>query len=155
MPVNADRILERYRRICLALPNTKETLTWGEPHFRVGEKIFAGFGHEKGRLTVGFKLRMEHADARVQDPRFQRAAYVGHKGWVSLDATQITDWADVEGMVRESYCLIAPKKLARQVEAGEIPAVARSVRKTKAVAKRAAPKRSAPKKKPRASKKKK
>ncbi len=30
------------RKICLSLPDTKETLTWGEPHFRVGDKIFAG-----------------------------------------------------------------------------------------------------------------
>ena len=39
-----DRALARLRKICLALPDTKETLTWGEPHFRVGEKIFCGFG---------------------------------------------------------------------------------------------------------------
>ena len=28
--------LERLREICLALPDTKETLTWGSPYFRVG-----------------------------------------------------------------------------------------------------------------------
>ena len=44
------------RAICLALPGTKVTLTWGKPHYRVGEKIFAGANEEGGRLTVGFKL---------------------------------------------------------------------------------------------------
>ncbi len=37
-------ITDRLRAVCLALPDTKETLTWGEPHFRVGEKP-----HGKGR----------------------------------------------------------------------------------------------------------
>ena len=78
------------RAICLALPDTKETLTWGQPHFRVGEKIFAGCGDEKGRAVIGFKLDMDHADAIIQDPRFWRAPYVGHKGWVSMDASRST-----------------------------------------------------------------
>ena len=36
--------LERVREICLALPDTRETLTWDSPYFRVGDKIFAGYG---------------------------------------------------------------------------------------------------------------
>lgn len=43
---DSDPVLEKLRRICLALPNTKETMTWGSPHFRVGEKIFTGYGTE-------------------------------------------------------------------------------------------------------------
>jgi predicted DNA-binding protein (MmcQ/YjbR family) len=110
----ADTVLAKMREICLSLPDTKETLTWGEPHFRVGEKIFAGCGMEKGRLTIGFKLEMDHADARVQDPRFHRAPFVGHKGWVSMDAAGIRSWKEVRALVLESYRLIAPKKtLAR------------------------------------------
>ena len=77
------------RRICLALPDTKETPTWGQPHFRVGEKIFSGLGEEKGVLTVGVKLEMDHADAMVRRPGFSRAPYVGHKGWVSIDVETV------------------------------------------------------------------
>lgn len=101
--------LKRLRRICLALPDTKETLTWGSPHFRVANKIFCGLGEEKGRLSLGFKLEMEHADAVVQDPRFRRAAYVGKYGWVSVDAAAVEDWGEIEMLIRESYGLIAPK----------------------------------------------
>ncbi|HMJ53252.1 MAG TPA: hypothetical protein VK540_14295 [Polyangiaceae bacterium] len=43
-----DPILTKMRAICLSLPDTKETLTWGQPHFRVGDKIFSGYGEEKG-----------------------------------------------------------------------------------------------------------
>ena len=66
-----DPILERLRKICLAFPDSKETLTWGEPHFRVGEKIFAGYSNGGGKVTIGFKLTMEHADVVVGDPRFE------------------------------------------------------------------------------------
>lgn len=110
MPEKKDA-LARLREICLALPDTKETLTWGQPHFRVGEKIFSGYGDEKGRIVIGFKLQMEHADILVRnDPRFTRAPYVGHKGWVSMDAAKIKDWNEVRQLVLENYRLIAPKK---------------------------------------------
>jgi predicted DNA-binding protein (MmcQ/YjbR family) len=112
----AGSVLKKMREICLALPDTKETLTWGEPHFRVGEKIFAGCGEEKGRLSIGFKLEMDHADAIVQDPRFRRAPYVGHKGWVSMDAGGIRDWREVRSLVLESYRLIAPKRTLAKLE---------------------------------------
>ena len=112
-----DAALKKMRAICLALPDTKETPTWGQPHFRVGEKIFAGLGEEKGVLTVGFKLEMDHADAMVRRPGFSRAPYVGHKGWVSLDVETVKDWGEVEALVRESYRLIAPKKTVARWEA--------------------------------------
>lgn len=73
--------LQRMRAICLALPDTKETPTWGKPHFRVGEKIFAGCGEENGIEIIGLKLEMAHAAKMIKtDARFTRAPYVGHKG---------------------------------------------------------------------------
>ena len=125
------------RAICLALPETKETLTWGQPHFRVGEKIFAGCGDEKGRAVIGFKLDMDHADAIIQDPRFWRAPYVGHKGWVSMDAGRVDDWREVRELILESYRLIAPKKTVARMdgEAGGSVAPARTAaRKAKKTA---------------------
>jgi predicted DNA-binding protein (MmcQ/YjbR family) len=105
------RILAKVRKICLSLPDTKETPTWGKPHFRVGEKIFAGFEEHDGAPSIGFKLAMEHAQRRVRsDCRFARAPYVGHKGWVAMDASRITDWEEVRALILESYRLIAPKR---------------------------------------------
>jgi predicted DNA-binding protein (MmcQ/YjbR family) len=123
--------LDHMRAICLSLPDTKETLTWGQPHFRVGEKIFAGCGDEKGRAVIGFKLDMDHADAIIQDSRFWRAPYVGHKGWVSMDAGKVDDWDEVRPLILESYRLIAPRRTVAQLDAGET-AAARPARKTAA-----------------------
>jgi predicted DNA-binding protein (MmcQ/YjbR family) len=105
------------RRICLALPETEETPTWGKPHFRVKGKIFAGYGEENGRNTIGLKLEKEHADFLVQnDGRFTRAPYVGHKGWVSMDATGVKSEKELRDLILESYRLIAPKRLAAGVD---------------------------------------
>ena len=111
-----ESVLKRIRKICLSLPDTKETLTWGEPHFRVGEKIFVGYGNERGSSVVTFKLAMDRAAAVIADPNFRPAPYVGHKGWVSMDATSITDWDKVRGFILESYRLIAPKRTLAKLE---------------------------------------
>jgi predicted DNA-binding protein (MmcQ/YjbR family) len=121
-------VLDHMRAICLALPDTKETLTWGQPHFRVGEKIFAGCGEEQGRVVIGFKLDMDHADAIIQDARFWRAPYVGHKGWVSMDASAVDDWNEVRPLVLESYRLIAPRRTVAKLGGGAAPAVSPRVR---------------------------
>jgi predicted DNA-binding protein (MmcQ/YjbR family) len=113
---SSHAVLSRLRKICLALPDTRETLTWGEPHFRVGEKIFFGYGREKGTPTIGFKLERDHAEMIVTDERFWPAPYVGRHGWVSMDASRIDDWKRVRGLIHESYGLIAknrPKPRAR------------------------------------------
>ncbi len=108
---------DRLREICLALPNTKETMPWGTPHFRVGEKIFCGCDeNEAGALHASFKLEKSHADVVLHDPRFRRAAYVGQHGWVTMDLSKVKSWDEVEMLVRESYRLIAPKRLWAEVE---------------------------------------
>ena len=114
--------LTEMRRICLALPETTETPTWGEPHFRVRGKIFAGCGNHGGVLTIGFKLEREHADQAIRDPRFARAPYVGQHGWISMDAKGVRDWDEVRALVLESYRLIAPKALWAEVQGGKTAA---------------------------------
>jgi predicted DNA-binding protein (MmcQ/YjbR family) len=116
-----DVVLAKMKEICLALPDTKLTMTWGTPHFRVGEKIFAGCGEEGGKASIGFKLEMEHARQRLADPRFSRAAYVGRYGWVSMDATRVKDWEEVRALIHESYRLIAPKRLVAKMSAAPAP----------------------------------
>jgi predicted DNA-binding protein (MmcQ/YjbR family) len=117
----SDRTLERLRKICLALPDTKETLIWGHPHFRVGEKIFCGYGHEDGKASIGFKVTMDDQDALIMRDGFRIAKYVGRYGWVTMDLTQSADWGEVEDLVHESYELIAPKTSLAKIGAATAP----------------------------------
>lgn len=111
----AGEVLARVRAICLALPSTTETLTWGEPHFRVQGKIFAGCGGST--LSVGCKVTKPHQAALVKRRGFAVAPYVGKHGWVAIDPRLVTDWDEIAELLRISYGLIAPRKLAAAVAA--------------------------------------
>jgi len=132
-----DPVLDQVRAICLALPDTKETLTWGKPHFRVKEKIFCGYdgGDDKG-ASLGFKMEKDVAFAIVSDPRFFRAPYVGQHGWVGMRTKSIRtkDWPQVREMIIASYRLIAPKASLAKLEGGK-PAKARTAKAKSAKAK--------------------
>jgi predicted DNA-binding protein (MmcQ/YjbR family) len=101
--------LTKTREICLSLPDTKETSTWGEPHFRVNDKIFAGYGVEDAAPNIGFKLEQDNAAKVVEIPGFSPAPYGGRHGWVSMDASDVRDWDILREMIVESDRLIAPK----------------------------------------------
>jgi len=111
----AGPCLLKMREFCLSLPDTKETLTWGKPHFRVGDKIFAGFDDQAEGPQAGFKLEKAHARSILADARFARAPYAGQHGWVTMDLLGVADWEEVRALVLESYRLIAPKKALAQV----------------------------------------
>jgi len=41
MPAKREDPLKRLRKVCLALPGAHEVEAWGEPTFRVRNKLFA------------------------------------------------------------------------------------------------------------------
>jgi predicted DNA-binding protein (MmcQ/YjbR family) len=100
------------RRIALALPEAVETITWGEPHFRVRNKIFTGIGTRDGRAVSSVKLEKPHAEVRLFDPRFRPAPYVGRYGWVEFALEDVTV-GELEELVAESHRQVAKAKLVR------------------------------------------
>jgi predicted DNA-binding protein (MmcQ/YjbR family) len=108
---------ERLRAICLALPETAEKEASGDPTFRVRERIFAMEKRGDGRISVWCKAPPGSQTVLVgADPeRFFVPPYVGHKGWVGMRLDQAPDWDEVATLVRRSYRLIAPKRLAALV----------------------------------------
>jgi predicted DNA-binding protein (MmcQ/YjbR family) len=109
---------ERLRAICLALPETSEKEAWGDPTFRVRERIFAMEKRGDGRISVWCKAPPGSQTVLVgADPeRFFVPPYVGHKGWVGMRLDDAPDWAEVATLVSRSYRLIAPKRLAALLE---------------------------------------
>lgn len=118
---------DRLRALCLNLPEATEKEAWGEPTYRVQDKIFAMEHSAKdGRSAVWCKAPPGSQEVLVgADPdRFFVPPYVGHKGWIGMrlddrNDGNIVDWAEVDTVVRRSYALIAPKKLAAQLAAME------------------------------------
>ncbi|MEY2570014.1 MAG: hypothetical protein QOE63_364, partial [Acidimicrobiaceae bacterium] len=82
--------------------------------FRVRKKIFAMCDDDA--TAVSMKADPEERVALLEDEtRFFLPHYVGSKGWVGVVLTGKVDWDEVRELVTTSYCLIAPKTLARQV----------------------------------------
>lgn len=114
--------IDRLRRICLALPESEERETWEIATFRVRGKIFAmEAGGADGRPAVWFKAPPGSQQVLVgsDEDRFFIPPYVGPKGWVGMTLDRRPDWAEVELLIRRSYRLIAPRKLATRLEADE------------------------------------
>jgi predicted DNA-binding protein (MmcQ/YjbR family) len=113
-----EQPIDRLRAICLALPEAVEKEGWGDPTFRVGEKIFAMEKRGHGRISVWCKAPPGSQMVLVgADPnRFFVPPYVGHKGWIGMRLDDGTDWSEVAEVVRRSYRLIAPKRLAILLE---------------------------------------
>jgi predicted DNA-binding protein (MmcQ/YjbR family) len=118
-----DPRLARLTEICAALPEAERELHGRHAQFRVRGRTFAYFlddHHGDGRVGLNAKAPEGAAEALIEaEPgRFHRPAYLGHRGWIGLhlDVGEI-DWDEVADVVTESYVLVAPKRLARQVEA--------------------------------------
>ncbi len=109
--MNFEQVLHKLQTICLALPKTKETLTWGIPHFRVGEKIFCGWAEDQGRPRIGLKMEAYQSEVMMKLPGIEKAAYSRKgDGWVTIDPGVFDDWVEIESLLVGSYRLIAPKR---------------------------------------------
>jgi hypothetical protein len=111
----ADATLARLRALCLALPEAEERLTWGSQTFRLRGRIFAMHVPATGadaalwcKAPKGVQQLLVEADPQ----RFFRPPYVGPKGWIGVRLASRVDWAEVDALVRRSWAMTAPKKLA-------------------------------------------
>jgi hypothetical protein len=110
--------LQRLRSICLALPEAHEAEAWGEPTFRVRNKLFAMYAdaanhHGDGRRAVWCKATPLTQDllVRANPDRFFVPPYVGPSGWVGIYLDRATDWKGLADLLRDGYRMIAPKRL--------------------------------------------
>jgi predicted DNA-binding protein (MmcQ/YjbR family) len=103
--------LERLRRICLALPGATEKEAWGDPTWRVRDKIFAmqKGNYEGGRPSVWMKARdgAQEMLTATNPESFFVPPYVGHKGWIGvyMDIPRI-QWSLLADLIGESHGLV-------------------------------------------------
>jgi hypothetical protein len=113
-------VLERLRRICLALPETSERPSHGAPTFFVREKrafvMVLDNHHSDGRFAIwcaaadGMQEMLVGADPQ----RFFVPPYVGHRGWLGMRLDRGLDWDELAGIVEDAYAHVAPAKLVRE-----------------------------------------
>jgi hypothetical protein len=121
-----DDPLQRLRRLCLALPETTERPSHGEPTFFVrGTKAFVMYAdhHHDDRLAFwchapdGFQRMLVEA----RPDRFFVPPYVGTRGWVGVRLDVDVDWDEIATMVEGAYRMVAPRGLVAELE-GRRPA---------------------------------
>lgn len=113
--LSAQKHLERVRRIALALPETSERLSHGEPAFFVQQKMFAMFAnnhHHDGHLGLWIPAPegFQEGLIRTAPEIFYMPPYVGKRGWVGVELEQIGD-PDLEFHLNVAWEIVAPKRL--------------------------------------------
>jgi len=116
--------ITRLRKLCLALPEAHEVEAWGAPTFRVRNKIFALYaaaGNHNGQGRPAMWVKAASGDqsqmVKAAPDCFFAPPYVGPKGWVGVWLDGVVGWDDVDEFLRDSYRLIAPRRLSILLDA--------------------------------------
>src|SRR6266404_1344330 len=114
-----ERLADRLRKICMALPEAKEKLSHGEPTWFAGKgKVFAMLDdhhHGAAHLSVWLPQPFGAQEALIGSDaeRFFRPPYVGVSGWVGGVLDTGPDWDAVAALLREAYLSVATTKLRK------------------------------------------
>jgi hypothetical protein len=108
-PEERERVLDRIRELCLALPETSERPSHGAPTFFVrGKRAFLMVltdHHGDGRFAIwsaapaGLQRMLVEADPE----RFFVPPYVGHRGWLGFRLDRELDPEELAGIVEDAY----------------------------------------------------
>jgi hypothetical protein len=110
------------RRLCMALPETTERLSHGEPTWFVrGRKTFVMYAdhHHDDRVAFWCAAPVGAQQALIaSDPaRFFAPPYVGHRGWLGVWLDVPVDWSEIEDLVVDAYRMVAPRALLDELDA--------------------------------------
>jgi predicted DNA-binding protein (MmcQ/YjbR family) len=105
-----ERTLSKLRALCLSLPETTETASWGHPNFKAGKKTFVAFERVKGRASIAFRVEADEVERRLQQKWFFATPY-GRGLWASVWADGSLDWRAIHDLVERSYRVVALKRM--------------------------------------------
>jgi len=120
----SDNPLERLRAICLALAETSERLSHGEPAWFIREKkpfiTYANHHHDDQlAFWCAAPQGAQHALVSAHPDRFFIPPYAGHRGWLGVRLDVPVDWGEIGDLVHAAYRAVAPKRLLVQLDTGE------------------------------------
>ena len=116
--------LDTLRTLCLALPETTERLSHGEPTWFVRDKkVFVTYANRHHDDVLGFWCAAppgaQEAMIAEEPDRFYRPPYVGGRGWLGVRLDVPTDWDEVGEIVLDAYRMVAPKRLLAELDSRE------------------------------------
>lgn len=113
--VSPEEQIERVRRICIALPETIEKLSHGEPTFFVKKKVYAMIAnnhHNDGHVAAWIPIPpgLKPMLMKKSPKKYYNPPYVGVKGWIGVELAQVSD-QELAAHLLDAWRLIAPSKL--------------------------------------------
>jgi hypothetical protein len=116
--------LDALRWLCLALPETTERLSHGEPTWFVRDKrafVMYADHHHDDRLAFWCAAPAWAQQARIaSDPeRYFVPPYVGHRGWLGVRLDVPVEWDEIADLVADAFRTVAPKGLLADLDASE------------------------------------
>jgi YjbR len=128
-PEVPDDVVGRLRGICLALPEAHEEQAWVGTRWRIRTRTFAHVlgisdeyppAHSRDAPLVGdatvLTFRSDGPELHVlanAGPPFFKPRW--HPQVIGMIVAAEVDWGEVGELLTDSYCLLAPKKLAARV----------------------------------------
>lgn len=108
---------EAAHKLALALPEAEERDHFGSPSFRVKGKIFAQLSARKSnemRALVKLSVADQTALIMSAPETFSAVPQWGRHGWTYVQLTTV-EASLLRNLLRQSWQLVAPKKLVTQV----------------------------------------
>jgi hypothetical protein len=106
---------ERFRQLCLSLPEAEERETWGEPTFRVRDRIFAMGSLEDDYVSLKASLDDQSGLVEMDPKTFAPSAYTGRYGWVRVRLAGVGVGL-AERLVTNAWKRTAPRRLIADYE---------------------------------------
>jgi predicted DNA-binding protein (MmcQ/YjbR family) len=106
---------DRFRRLCLSMPEAEERETWDEATFRVRDRIFA-MGSSGGAFVSVKASLDDQAGLVAMDPKtFAPSAYTGRFGWVRVRLGGVGSELALQ-LVTNAWKRTAPRRLVSDYE---------------------------------------
>jgi hypothetical protein len=112
-------LLAKVRKICLALPETSERLSHGEPaFFYKDKKSFLNMdtyhhGATHYSAWVAAPLGAQEILVRSDPEHFFVPPYVGYRGWVGVMLDTDPDWDQIARIITGGYAQVAEGRRSR------------------------------------------
>jgi predicted DNA-binding protein (MmcQ/YjbR family) len=106
-------IFTRLRELCLALPDTRETPSWGHPNFQVGARTFCTFEVVQSRPSIALRVPLADVTRLTRKKQFFATPY-GRGVWVSRWLDDEIDWKALAALIASSHQYMLSAKAARR-----------------------------------------
>jgi len=111
----SEKTIERVRKICLAMPETMEKLSHGEPTWFARNRVFVTLSnnhHNDGNVAIVCNAPEGAQEALVEaEPEhFYRPPYVGSAGWIGVRLDTGLDWKVIASLIVQAHEVTSAKR---------------------------------------------